>query len=73
MPLPITDAPPKEHSPKRAGVARGSKHEIKEFLVSYNKLRNRKFRATHDASPDKARKLIEEGMNTFKKKRRKAA
>jgi hypothetical protein len=58
MPLPITDAPPKEHSPKRAGVARGSKHEIKEFLVSYNKLRNRKFRATHDASPDKARKLI---------------
>ena len=47
--------------------------EIKEFFVSYNKLRDRKFRATHDASPDKARKLIEEGMNTFKKKRRKAA
>src|SRR6266567_6147520 len=47
--------------------------EIKEFFVSYNKLRNRKFRATHDASPDKARKFIEEGMNTFKKKRRKAA
>jgi hypothetical protein len=44
-----------------------------QFFVSYNKLRDRKFRATHDASPDKARKLIEEGMNTFKKKRRKAA
>ena len=47
--------------------------EIKEFFVSYNKLRDRKFRTTHDASPDKARKLIEEGMKTFKKKRRKAA
>jgi inorganic pyrophosphatase len=32
--------------------------EIKEFFVSYNKLRDRKFRTTHDASPDKARKLI---------------
>jgi inorganic pyrophosphatase len=47
--------------------------EIKQFFVSYNKLRDRKFRATHDASPDKARKLIEEGMKTFKKRRRKAA
>src|SRR5256885_11316301 len=28
--------------------------EIKEFFVSYNKLRNRKFRATHDASPDRS-------------------
>src|SRR5712672_1870277 len=47
--------------------------EIKEFFVSYNKLRDRKFRATHDASPDKARTLIEEGLKTFKKRRRKAA
>jgi len=41
--------------------------EIKEFFVSYNKLRDRKFRATHDASPDKARKLIEEGMRPSRK------
>jgi inorganic pyrophosphatase len=47
--------------------------EIKEFFVTYNKLRDRKFRATHEASPQKARKLIDEGMKTFKKKRRKAA
>src|SRR6266576_5353712 len=36
--------------------------EIKEFFVTYNKLRDRKFRATHEASPQKARKLIDEGM-----------
>ena len=47
--------------------------EIKEFFITYNKLRNRKFRVKRDASPEKARKLIEEGMKTFKKKRRKAA
>jgi inorganic pyrophosphatase len=47
--------------------------EIKEFFVTYNKLRGRKFRAKHDAGPQKARKLIEEGMKTFRKNRRKAA
>jgi inorganic pyrophosphatase len=47
--------------------------EIKEFFAAYNKLRDRKFRAKHDAGPEKARKLIEEGMKTFKKRRRKAA
>ncbi|HEY7247057.1 MAG TPA: inorganic diphosphatase [Xanthobacteraceae bacterium] len=47
--------------------------EIKEFFVTYNKLRDRKFRAKHDADPDQARKLIEEGVKAFKKKRRKAA
>jgi inorganic pyrophosphatase len=47
--------------------------EIKEFFVTYNKLRDRKFRATHDASPKKARKLVKKGMKTFKKKQRKAA
>src|ERR1700737_653016 len=46
----------------------------KDFAVPFaRKLRDRKSRTTHDASPDKARKLIEEGMKTFKKKRRKAA
>jgi inorganic pyrophosphatase len=47
--------------------------EIKEFFVAYNKLRGRKFRVKHDASPKKARKLILEGMKTFKKKSRNAA
>ena len=47
--------------------------EIKEFFVTYNKLRDRKFRANHEASPKKARKLIDEGMKSFNKKRRKAA
>jgi inorganic pyrophosphatase len=47
--------------------------EIKEFFVTYNKLRDRKFRATHEASPQKARKIIDEGMKSFKKTRRKAA
>jgi inorganic pyrophosphatase len=47
--------------------------EIKEFFITYNKLRDRKFRARHDASPEKALKLIERGIRTFKKKRRKAA
>jgi inorganic pyrophosphatase len=47
--------------------------EIKEFFVTYNKLRDRKFRAKYDASPDKARKLIDEGMKTFRKRRCKAA
>ena len=47
--------------------------EIKEFFVTYNKLRDRKFRATHEASPQKARKLIDDGMKSFKKKQRKAA
>jgi inorganic pyrophosphatase len=48
-------------------------NEIKEFFITYNKLRDRKFRATHDASPKKARKLVKKGMKTFKKKHRKAA
>jgi len=47
--------------------------EIKEFFVTYNKLRDRKFRCSHEASPKKARKLIDEGMKNFNKKRRKAA
>jgi inorganic pyrophosphatase len=47
--------------------------EIKEFFVSYNKLRDRKFRAKHDVGPGQARKIIEQGMKAFGKKRRKAA
>jgi inorganic pyrophosphatase len=47
--------------------------EIKEFFITYNKLRDRKFRARHEASPQKARKLIDDGMKSFKKQRRKAA
>ncbi|HEY7129453.1 MAG TPA: inorganic diphosphatase, partial [Nitrospira sp.] len=45
--------------------------EIKEFFVTYNKLRDRKFKPKHEVSPDEARKLIEAGMKSFKKKARK--
>ena len=44
--------------------------EIKEFFVTYNKLRDRKFEAKGDAGPEKAGKLVKEGMKLFKKKRR---
>jgi len=44
--------------------------EIKEFFVTYNKLRDRKFEAKAEAGPEKARKLVTEGMNQFKKKHR---
>jgi len=44
--------------------------EIKEFFVTYNKLRDRKFKARNEASPRKARKLVAAGMKTFKKRRR---
>jgi len=46
--------------------------EIKEFFVTYNKLRDRKFKPRNEASPQKARKLVEAGMKTFRKKRRKS-
>jgi inorganic pyrophosphatase len=46
--------------------------EIREFFVTYNKLRDRKFRAKDEASPDKAQRLIKEGMKVFKKKRAKS-
>jgi inorganic pyrophosphatase len=46
--------------------------EIKEFFVTYNELRDRKFKSTNEASPDEARKLVEAGMKSFKKKGRKA-
>jgi inorganic pyrophosphatase len=44
--------------------------EIKEFFVTYNKLRDRKFAAKGDAGPAKARKLVKDGMKLFKKQRR---
>ncbi len=46
--------------------------EIKEFFVTYNKLRGREFKPNDEASPAKARKLVAAGMKTFKKKRRKS-
>jgi inorganic pyrophosphatase len=46
--------------------------EIREFFVTYNKLRDRKFRVKHEASPDKAQRLIKEGMKVFKKKKAKS-
>ncbi len=45
--------------------------EIKEFFVTYNKLRNRKFDCKREVGPDKARKLIDAGMKRFQKKNRK--
>ncbi len=46
--------------------------EIKEFFVTYNKLRDRKFRSTNEASPDEARRLVEAGLKSFEKERRKS-
>jgi inorganic pyrophosphatase len=39
--------------------------EIKEFFVSYNKLRNRKFKPLRDAGPRAARELVEAGIKVF--------
>jgi inorganic pyrophosphatase len=41
--------------------------EIKEFFATYNKLRERKFKPKSEASPEKARKLVDEGIEIFKK------
>jgi inorganic pyrophosphatase len=46
--------------------------EIKEFFVTDNKLRDRKFKCKNEASPEKARKLIGAGLKSFKKRRRKS-
>lgn len=46
--------------------------EIKEFFVTYNNLRERKFEPKDEAGPEKARKLIDAGMKRFKRKRRKS-
>ena len=46
--------------------------EIKEFFATYNKLRDRKFEAKDEVGPKKARKLIEAGIKSFRKKRRKS-
>jgi inorganic pyrophosphatase len=44
--------------------------EIKEFFVTYNKLRNRKFRPEDDAEPKKALKLVRQGMKKFTKRKK---
>jgi inorganic pyrophosphatase len=41
--------------------------EIKQFFVSYNKLRNRKFKPLRDAGPRTARELVEAGIKVFDK------
>ena len=46
--------------------------EIEEFFVTYNKLRERTFKAKDALGPKKAQKLIEAGMKRFKKRRRKS-
>ena len=45
--------------------------EIKEFFVSYNKLRNRKFKPLRDAGPREARELVEAGIKVFNNHKRK--
>jgi inorganic pyrophosphatase len=47
--------------------------EIKEFFVNYNELRGRKFKPLAEAGPRAAEKLIEAGMKTFKKQRKRSA
>jgi len=42
--------------------------EIKEFFATYNKLRDRKFKAKNDVGPDKAQELLKAGMKAFAKK-----
>jgi inorganic pyrophosphatase len=45
--------------------------EIYEFFVTYNKLRDRKFKSKRQANPATARKLIRTGMKRFEKEHRK--
>ncbi len=45
--------------------------EIKQFFASYNKLRDRKFKAGANVGPAKAQALMEAGLRKFKKARRK--
>jgi len=45
--------------------------EIKQFFESYNKLRDRKFKAGEEAGPQKAKALMAAGVKKFKKARRK--
>jgi inorganic pyrophosphatase len=45
--------------------------EIKQFFVSYNKLRNRKFKPLRDAGPREARELVEAGIKVFNNHRSK--
>jgi inorganic pyrophosphatase len=45
--------------------------EIKQFFVSYNKLRNRKFKLLGDAGPRQARELVEAGIKIFNSRKNK--
>lgn len=45
--------------------------EIKKFFVSYNKLRDRKFKPLRDAGPREARELVEAGVKVFNNYKRK--
>jgi len=42
--------------------------QIEEFFVSYNKLRGKKFKVTGHGGPDRAVKIIKEGIKAFDKK-----
>ena len=45
--------------------------EIKQFFASYNKLRDRGFRARAEAGPQKAKALVEQGLKRFQSKKKK--
>jgi len=45
--------------------------EIKQFFESYNKLRNRKFKARAEAGPQKAQALMKAGLKKFRTAQRK--
>jgi len=42
--------------------------EIAEFFAQYNRLRQREFRALGAAEPERARALVEQGRNAYRKK-----
>jgi hypothetical protein len=47
--------------------------EITEFFFTYNKLRDRKFKCLGKAGPKEAGKIVDRGLQKFRKKRKKAA
>jgi hypothetical protein len=47
--------------------------EITEFFFTYNKLRDRKFKCRGKAGPKEAGKIVDRGLQKFRKKRKKAA
>src|ERR1051325_4277057 len=45
--------------------------EIEHFFVSYNQVKGKKFKPLARSGPERARELVEEGMKTFRRSKRK--